>query len=226
VTVVSVVIPVRNGAHMIEASVASVLAQENVGPLQVIVVDNGSTDQTMAFVRERFGKRVTLLEELTPGAAAARNAGLARAHGDFLAFLDADDLWLPGKLAAQMTRLAQDPSVDMVFCFGEEFSDPHGAHRVRTAPFAMMGPSGFLARRAVAELTGPLPLLRAGEFIAWYAWARELGFSTAVLKDNFVRRRVHSANTTRNSDARRDYAEAMHWQIQMRRQRAAQVGAS
>jgi glycosyltransferase involved in cell wall biosynthesis len=226
VTGVSVVIPVRDGAHLIEASVASVLAQEGVGPLQVIVVDNGSTDGTDAVVRELFGEAVTLVEEPIPGPAAARNAGLARSHGEFLAFLDADDLWLPGKLAAQLAALNQDPSTAMVFCYGEEFSDPPGAFPVRPAPYAMMAPSGLLARRAVAERTGPLPLLRAGEFIAWYGWARELGFSTVVLPDILVRRRIHASNTTRDHGGRPDYAEAMHWLLQMRRQRTAGAGAS
>ena len=64
-----------------------------------------------------------------------------------------------------------------------------------------------------------MPDLRAGEFIAWFGWAKELGFRAALPSEVLVRRRVHANNTTRDRSGRADYVEAMHWLLQMRRQR-------
>lgn len=218
---ISVILPVRNGARFIDAAVASVLEQQGLRPgaLQVLVIDNGSNDGTSDLVRQRFGSRVELLQESTPSPAAARNAGLARARGSLIAFLDADDLWQPDKLQRQQAVLAADPSLAIAFCQAEEFSDPPGGFPCRTEPYALFGASGFLGRRQVYDQCGPLPDLRAGEFIAWFGWAKELGFRAALPSEVLVRRRVHANNTTRDRSGRADYVEAMHWLLQMRRQR-------
>jgi glycosyltransferase involved in cell wall biosynthesis len=104
---VSVIVPVLNQEPYIDTALNSVLSQEGVA-LDVIVVDNGSTDRT----RERiagFGDKVRLFQTDRPGAAAARNLGLRHAKGAFIAFLDGDDYWLPGKLQAQTAALAEHP---------------------------------------------------------------------------------------------------------------------
>jgi glycosyltransferase involved in cell wall biosynthesis len=222
---ISVIVPVRNGARFIAASVDSILDQQgmNPGSLQVLVVDNGSSDNTVELVRERFSNRVELLEEPTPGPAAARNAGLARAQGQLIAFLDADDLWQPDKLQRQKAVLEADSSLAIVFCHGEEFSDPPGAYPCRPDPYPLLSPCGFLGRRQVYEQSGPLPCLRAGEFIAWFGWAKEIGFRSGLHPDVLVRRRIHSHNTTRDRRGRADYVEAMHWLLQKRRRRAENV---
>lgn len=94
---VSVVIPARNRAHTLPACLASVQAQTRPAR-EVIVVDDGSSDDTAA-VAERHGARV--LRGPARGAQAARNAGVQAARGDWIAFQDSDDTWLPGKLALQ-----------------------------------------------------------------------------------------------------------------------------
>ena len=101
----SVVIPTWNRAGMVCEAVESALAQEG-GDLEVIVVDDGSTDGTAEVIERRFGKSVKLLRMATrSGVGAARNEGVCQATGDLLAFLDSDDLWLPGKLKAELNVL-------------------------------------------------------------------------------------------------------------------------
>jgi glycosyltransferase involved in cell wall biosynthesis len=111
---VSVVIPVFNSAATIERAVASVLAQRFDGEVEVIVVNDGSTDGSAETLRG-FGDRIRMIEQANRGAAAARNAGVAVAQGEYLAFLDADDEWLPEKLAETVPLLERNPATALVF---------------------------------------------------------------------------------------------------------------
>jgi glycosyltransferase involved in cell wall biosynthesis len=102
---ISVVIPTYNSAHFLREAIASVHAQEWPA-LEIIVVDDGSTDETETVVKAlSHSAEVRLLRQENAGAASARNMGIAAATGDWVAFLDVDDLWLPGKLAAQFAEL-------------------------------------------------------------------------------------------------------------------------
>ncbi|MBK1727351.1 hypothetical protein CKO13_10045 [Halorhodospira neutriphila] len=105
----SVVIPAFNCAEYIAEALESVL-QQRPRPLEVIVVDDGSTDDTAAVVHA-FGQPVRYLRlpGSGNGAGAARNAGLRASRGEYIAFLDADDVWLPGKLEAQLRLMASRP---------------------------------------------------------------------------------------------------------------------
>ncbi|MBS3936801.1 MAG: glycosyltransferase [Sulfuritalea sp.] len=109
---VSVIIPAYNVAPYIGEAIASVLDQ-NYAHIEVIVVDDGSTDGTLAVVGA-YGGQVQVLQQANAGAAAARNRGLVAARGEFIAFLDADDIWLPGKLTAQVGYLLAHPEIGMV----------------------------------------------------------------------------------------------------------------
>ncbi|MBE3604183.1 glycosyltransferase family 2 protein, partial [bacterium] len=95
---VSAVIPVYNGAATIARAVASVLAQRYDGAVETIVVDDGSTDSTRAILAG-FGDHIRTIHQPNRGPAAARNVGARLAAGEYLAFLDADDEWMPEKLA-------------------------------------------------------------------------------------------------------------------------------
>jgi glycosyltransferase involved in cell wall biosynthesis len=109
---VSVVIPVHNAAPFIKEAIDSVLAQ-SVRANQVIVIDDGSTDATPDVLRT-FGDRIQWSSKRYGSAAASRNAGAAMADGTWLAFLDADDAWLPQKLERQLA-LTGDGNVGMVY---------------------------------------------------------------------------------------------------------------
>lgn len=110
---VSVIVPAYNCVAYIRDAVESVLAQDYPN-LEVIVVDDGSTDGT-ADALTPLQHRITLLRQPNSGPAAARNRALAIAQGRYIAFLDADDLWLPGKLSAQMAYFAQHPDTSIVY---------------------------------------------------------------------------------------------------------------
>jgi glycosyltransferase involved in cell wall biosynthesis len=105
---VSVVIPAYNAAGTVQQAIASVLAQ-TFDDFELLVVDDGSTDDTGAVVRAINDSRIRLLTQPNGGAAAARNAGIACATGAWVAFLDADDLWLPMKLGRQLARMRPEP---------------------------------------------------------------------------------------------------------------------
>ncbi len=110
--VLSVVIPTRNRAYLVSEAIESALNQRP-GQVEVIVVDDASTDDTADVLTENFGSGIRLLR--TPerrGAGAARNAGLRVARGELVAFLDDDDLWLPGKLDAELNALDRFPDAD------------------------------------------------------------------------------------------------------------------
>lgn len=115
---VSVVIPAFNAAATVARAIASVRAQQGVA-VELLVIDDASTDATACVVQECL-RELPLARLLrmprNGGVSAARNAGIGAARGTYLAFLDADDVWLPGKLSAQVARIEQDPQVVLVSC--------------------------------------------------------------------------------------------------------------
>lgn len=110
----SVVIPNWNRAHLICEAIDSALTQK-LGRVEVIVVDDGSTDDSVERVTRNFGSRVRLLSTgCRAGPGPARNVGIGMASGQLLAFLDTDDVWLPGKLDAELCALERFPDAEAV----------------------------------------------------------------------------------------------------------------
>ena len=106
---ISVIVPTRNRCDLLAEALASVRAIERPDlELDLIVADNGSSDLTPDVAR-RYGAR--LVQTFVPGAAAARNAGLKAAKGEFIAFLDDDDVWLAGHLRPQLDVMEQNPDL-------------------------------------------------------------------------------------------------------------------
>lgn len=110
---VSAVVPVHNGAGFVADAIDSVLSQ-NYAKLECIVVDDGSTDPTPDVLRS-FGSKIRVISQPNRGVAAARNAGASKARGSLLAFLDADDVWLPTKTTLQVELLSSHPEVALSY---------------------------------------------------------------------------------------------------------------
>lgn len=154
---VSVVIPARDAAPSIERALASILAQD-YRPLEVIVVDDGSRDQTAALVARFADPAVRLIRQpQSHGAAAARNRGVAASHGEIVAFQDADDEWLPGKLRRQLELLHADRGLVLVACLAS-FVSSRGTELGllfdgRPPPSGLRAWSSLLARNTIATPT-------------------------------------------------------------------------
>lgn len=117
---ISVVIPCHNAVRFVCSTVRAVLSQSEF-ELEVIVVDDGSTDGSATAVERDFPS-VVVIRQLNQGVASARNAGVARANHDWIAFVDADDIWLPGKLRAQWNLLRTHPGARMAYTGWREWS--------------------------------------------------------------------------------------------------------
>ena len=119
---ISVVIPAYNAEKTLARALDSVLAQTRPSD-EIIVVDDASTDRTVRLAKSYAERGVSLLHARERrGAAAARNMGIAGARGQWIAFLDADDEWLPAKLEKQTAAISATPEATFVFCASEEFS--------------------------------------------------------------------------------------------------------
>jgi glycosyltransferase involved in cell wall biosynthesis len=141
--ILSVVIPTWNRAHLVCDAINSALDQRP-GEVEVIVVDDASTDNTAEVVTRIFDKRIRLLRlSNRGGAGAARNAGVALARGEFVAFLDSDDVWLPGKLDAELRVFERFPEAEAVFSDSQNFFE-HEAD----------GPSRFAQNGLLAATCG------------------------------------------------------------------------
>jgi glycosyltransferase involved in cell wall biosynthesis len=140
---VSVIIPCRNGAPWLADAIESCLNQ-TYRNLQVVFVDNGSTDESVN-VAKGYGASVTVLECAQEGASAARNAGLVRAEGEFIQFLDADDVLHRDKIRLQIERLASAPPASVCSGAWARFrSDPREARFAAESVWRDLAPHEFL----------------------------------------------------------------------------------
>ena len=119
---ISCIVAVYNGERYLGEAIDSILAQ-TYRPSEIIIVDDGSTDGTAAVVA-RYGQQVRYVWQPNSGPAAARNLGLDVMQGEFVAFLDADDLWHPEKLAQQMARFRARPELDYCVAHAQNFWVP------------------------------------------------------------------------------------------------------
>ena len=202
---VTCVIPCYNAERFLREALESVFAQ-TLPPTEVIVIDDGSTDRS-AEVAASFENRITYVHQPNAGPAAARNRGIELAREEFIAFLDADDVWHREKLARQAARFAARPELEASITHLSLFWEAEIQHEQeawgerfrndKVAPGYVL--QAMLARRSVFEKYGMLdPALRFGEDTEWFMRARDAGIALELMADVLLLRRFHSNNLIRS----------------------------
>lgn len=214
----SVVIPAYNAADTIADALRSILEQ-GIPPVEVIVVDDGSTDATAAVVGS-FGSAVILVQQQNQGVGAATNAGMARVSAPLMAFLDADDAWLPGKAALQLQRLGSDPGLAGLFGRAQNFKGPL-AEPQRGSAHDLWSRTTMMIRTEAARRIGDMidPVGGRGDTVDWIARGRELGLRFEMLSELIAMRRIRPGSLSygREHDKDRGYLEVVKRALERKR---------
>jgi glycosyltransferase involved in cell wall biosynthesis len=162
---VDVILPAYNGSKVLRKAIDSALAQGV--PLRIIVVDDGSTDDSAAIARS-YGSPVTVITQANRGVSGARNTGLAAAQAPYVALLDQDDIWQPGKLARQLALIEAHPDVGIVF-----------------TDMRLERPDGEVVEDGFLATTGPYAAL-SGATLGDNAYLLPASLGEAVVRFNFI----------------------------------------
>jgi len=196
----SVIIPAHQAEKYVAEAVASVRAQNWPGSVEIIAVNDGSTDKTAEVLE---GLDITVLHKEQGGAASARNMGLRQATGELILLLDADDVLTEGALQALYAPL-QEPEIAAVFSMAEDFISPEltEAQKAqllpRTGSYGGVLPGCSLIRRKVFDDIGLFDdTMKSGETVAWQLKLRDAGIKTKQIPNVTLKRRLHLTNTGR-----------------------------
>jgi len=230
---VSIMLPVLNAERFLPQGLASIHAQ-SYSNYEVIVVDGGSTDATPALAQH--AANVRYLPQAGPGLAGAWNTGLQAARGQYISFLESDDLWSPDKLARQVDYLEQH--LDRQYVIGQVrlFLEPGCALPAGLNPAVFEGshigrmPGTLMARRGLFDQIGLFePRWQITPDIDWFARLAAEGVPGAALPDVLLFRRIHETNLTQVAGPRlmkTELLQVLKHNLDRRRQRAAQEGGS
>ncbi|PSB57691.1 hypothetical protein C7B77_07490 [Chamaesiphon polymorphus CCALA 037] len=195
---VSVVIPIYNRENYLAAALDSVFAQ-TYRPIEVIAVDDGSTDRSGDIVRSY--PEVRYFYQSNQGVSVARNTGIAAAQGEFIAFLDADDLWKPDKLSIQIAYMLAHPNLSFTGTKALNFLEPDTQVPPWFDPDRDLGdprviiPSTLVVRQSAFDRIGNFaPAYRATEDIEWLWRAKDAKLESLTLPVELTLRRFHGTN--------------------------------
>lgn len=222
----SVVIPAHNAAATIGETISSILAQ-TIAPQEIIVVNDGSSDTTAETVR-RTAPDAIVINQPNLGPGAATTMGFRRAISPFIATLDADDLWLPLKIARQAAAFANDPELSGVFSLARQFNDGEqpNADTTSGSKQRLWTRTTLLYRREAAKEVGDFIDFpgRLGEVVDWLGRARALGQRHVMIEEVLALRRVRGDSLSQESlrtGGSRGYLAAAHAALRRRRQQQA-----
>ena len=221
----SVVLPAHNAGATIGETIASILAQ-TIAPQEIIVVNDGSTDATAETAR-RTAPGAIVIDQPNLGPGAATTAGFRRARSPFIATLDADDLWLPHKIARQASAFADDSALSGVFSLARQFVDGEPSEAHSGGEYRLWTRTTLLYRSDAAREVGDFTDFpgRLGEVVDWLARARALNQHHLMMEEVLALRRVRPNSLSQESlrsGGSRGYLAAAHAALRRRKQAAGE----
>jgi glycosyltransferase involved in cell wall biosynthesis len=228
---ISVIMPVHNGARHIREALTCLFAQTHQS-MEIIVVDDGSTDETVDLLSSEHASRIRLIRQQQLGHPAARNTGVRAATGSFFSFIDHDDLWPAEKTELQLQAFDAQPELDVVFGHLQNFFDDELTLEERarivspTHPLAGLHPGAMLVRSDSFYRVGFFSETEEmGDFLDWYGRALLLKLHTLIMPQVVMRRRIHTTNFSRsNKHLQKQYLLKLKQLLDKRRQASAQAG--
>ncbi|MFC1852546.1 glycosyltransferase family 2 protein [candidate division CSSED10-310 bacterium] len=224
---ISVIIPAYNYQSYLAEAIESVLAQ-TYHPTEIIVINDGSTDGTET-VAKQFVPEIRYFHQPNQGLGTTRNRGVQLAQGDFLAFLDADDVWLADKLLQQYKLFNDDCDLDMAFGYAKQFFSPEIEQELKTKlTHAGEILPGYIAGTLLIKRVSFIKVglfetdWRVGEFIDWYSKAQEQNLKCVMFPQVVMKRRIHNTNMgIRERQHQTDYVRILKASLDRRRQAEA-----
>ncbi len=206
---VSIIIPAYNAIKYLPETVESVLKQ-SFTDFELLIINDGSSDNTVEWVSSISDSRVRLISQENKGLSGARNTGITSSKGEYISFLDADDIWEPTKIEKQVYKLDNDPTVGLVYTWVKYFyediesvrlGDPDAEGNVLKAILeanVVMCGSNAMVRRFCFEEVGKFDE-NLTSIEDWDMWIRIASkYSFAVVKEALVYYRQHNSNMSKN----------------------------
>jgi glycosyltransferase involved in cell wall biosynthesis len=200
---ISCIVASFNCEKYIAEAVSSILDQTYKN-IEIIIADGGSTDSTKEVIK-KFNYDINFAAQKTLSPAATRNFGVQSSKGNYIAFLDADDLWHPEKLTRQMNCFNADPGIDLCITYAEMFwsgdlknEKVFFKNHPRTKPIPGYATTTLLARKNVFEKTGEFNNdLWFTDAAEWFIRAKESGLKIYVIEEALTFHRMHRSNLTK-----------------------------
>jgi glycosyltransferase involved in cell wall biosynthesis len=187
---VSVIVCVRDGEEYLGEALDSIVIQ-GCESLEVLVVDDGSRDASIE-VAKRHPIRPRIVPQERLGSGAALNQGVRAARGRFLAFLDHDDIWLPGHIQKMLARFSRDPDTD--FVFGNASNTDRHLNQIGPPLSARLMGATMIKRASALKIGDFRNDVAHGVAIDWWSRAGLMGLKFQILEDVVLLRRIHGGN--------------------------------
>jgi len=223
---ISVIVPVFNGERYLTDALESI-ENQTYAHTEIIVVNDGSLDKTMSVIRS-FPSVISISQSHS-GLSTALNNGIQNAKGSFLAFLDADDIWVKDKLSNQMKIFTENPGMEAVFGHIVQFNslqeimEAEGKNSIRKIPGYCKG-SMLIKKKSFSRIGFFDTGWEMGDFIDWFKRAKEKDLKTVLIPEVVMKRRIHSHNmSSSKKNGKKDYVRILKASLDRSRNKGARL---